>query len=63
MGTSLNSAVVALMDAAVTMRGFCVVGGKEWVQLYLFLYGLLQNLSLDLIGNLGERQQQYTKYE
>ena len=63
MGAALKSAVLALMDAAVAMRGLCGCGGKEWVQLYLFLYGLLQNLSLDLIGNLGERQQQYTKYE
>jgi hypothetical protein len=62
LGTALNSALLALMDAAVAMRGLCGCGGKEWVQLYLFLYGL-QNLSLDLIGNLGERRQQYTKYE
>ena len=60
---TLNSAVLALMDAAVAMRGLCGCWGKAWVQLYLFLYGLLQNLSLGLIGNLGERHQQYTRYE
>ena len=63
LGTPLNSVVLALMDTAVAMRGLCGCRGTEWVQLYLFWYGLLQNLSLDLIGSLGERLLQYTKYE
>ena len=63
MGAALKSAVLALMDAAVAMRGLCGCQRMKWVQLYLIWYGLLQNLSLDLIGSLGERLQQYTKNE
>ena len=60
---ALNSAVLSLMDAAVAMLGLCGCQGTEWVQLYLFSYGLLQNFSLGLIESLCERLQKYTKYE
>jgi len=75
-GTMLNCAVLEFMGAGLP-RGVCRWFVMLWLSsggmgaLYLFLYGLLQDRSLvkflkqvlDLIGILGERFQQYTKYE
>ena len=75
-GTMLNCAVLMFMGAGLPQRvclWFVLVwlSSEELGALCLFLYGLVQNRSLvkllkqvlDLIGSLGERFQQYTKYE
>ena len=73
-GTTMNCAVLAFMGAGLP-RGVCRWFVLVWLSSggmgALYLYGLLQNRSLvkflkqvlDLIGSLGERFQQYTKYE